>query len=425
MRTGKVVNGSGALQATLSLPPGTIVMFGEDENMWRAAKLVVVSPAPVRLGGGLELTVTYKKSETDAQEITETVTLPAGHLPIVVDEQALLDCEDASLLGDLHEANILHCLHLRYKAGQYFTRVGNILVSMCPPVDANLKNIDKNAWRRARHDASQRSRAHIFDVAETCLDSVKRAKKNQCCVLLGESGSGKSTCGKQFMNYFVSNGTGNSSDSGLLSSTSMSAVRRIMNAFGHATTKASEDSSRMGLLWQLRMNSKNGGCVGLRVSSMLLEVQRVTHHAVDDRNFHVFHELCMANPQLRKKLQLEGVKARDLKFLRPSTSPTSTTPLAPSSGRYLRSDGVNDADMVAELVKALDTMLPLKANAAGGGELLRYTAAVMHLGEIDFEESEGIKVKPSSAKALSIAAHLLGVDEVVLSDVCTTKSIKV
>jgi hypothetical protein len=192
MRAGKSLSGSGALQLALSLPPGTTILFSDEAEAWRAAKLVSMVPATVRSGGGLELTSRYPKAGGTG-EVVETVLLPAGHLPLVVNEAELVAANDLATLTEPHEATLLHALDLRYREGRRCTRIGDLLVVLStqssPSVDGLCEVEDPEAWARVNDPAP-----HVFEVAARC---ARGRGLTHAVLVAGERGSGKSRIASQ------------------------------------------------------------------------------------------------------------------------------------------------------------------------------------------------------------------------------------
>ena len=115
---------------------------------------------------------------------------------------------------------------------------------------------------------------------------------NQCIVVSGESGAGKTETNKQLMNYLVWRGSERSARAS--SSTLTEKIldtNPILEAFGNAKTTRNNNSSRFGRYVLVRFSRRQRG--GRRaVRTFLLERSRVTAVPTKgERNYHVFYQL--------------------------------------------------------------------------------------------------------------------------------------
>jgi myosin I len=135
--------------------------------------------------------------------------------------------------------------------------------------------------------------------------------RDQCVIISGESGAGKTESSKHLMRYISaitrpdpSNGTPNPNlnlnpnpnpnpnptlsphrhDILLLNS------NPILESFGNARTARNSNSSRFGKYMELRFDFR-GGPVGADVRTYLLEKSRVVGVPAGESNFHVFYQM--------------------------------------------------------------------------------------------------------------------------------------
>ncbi|ODM97427.1 Unconventional myosin-IXa [Orchesella cincta] len=96
---------------------------------------------------------------------------------------------DLCQLPDLNELTLLENLKSRFNTGHIYTYVGSILIAINPfrfhPI-YNPKYV-KLYQNRRREELPP----HIFAIADSAYHTMLKAKRNQCIVISGESGSGK------------------------------------------------------------------------------------------------------------------------------------------------------------------------------------------------------------------------------------------
>ncbi len=98
----------------------------------------------------------------------------------------------------------------------------------------------------------------------------------------------------------------------------MLATNPLLEAFGNAKTARNDNSSRFGKLLKTQFD-KRGRLTGACIESYLLEKSRVTRQAEDERNFHIFFQICAALPAaLRSELRITS--PRDYPYLTESTT---------------------------------------------------------------------------------------------------------
>lgn len=108
-----------------------------------------------------------------------------------------LDCDNLTGLQELSETALLSATKQRYNSNLIYTDVGDILVAVNPFQE--LPIYDKT-WSKAysRPDVSPLA-PHIFRVAARAFNAMMQGKKDQVCVISGESGAGKTESAKFIM----------------------------------------------------------------------------------------------------------------------------------------------------------------------------------------------------------------------------------
>jgi myosin-5 len=100
------------------------------------------------------------------------------------------------------------------------------------------------------------------------------------------------------------------------------AANPLLEAFGNAKTARNDNSSRFGKLIKAQF-AESGALVGACMVSYLLEKSRIARQSVDERNFHIFFQLCAALPDPDRS-QLGIRAAETFNYLRSSAACTST-----------------------------------------------------------------------------------------------------
>lgn len=97
--------------------------------------------------------------------------------------------EDMIHLGDLNEAGMVHNLLIRYRQNEIYTYTGSILVAVNP-----FQLLPLYTREQAQLYYNRRAGElppHVFAVANSCYFNMQRNKRDQCCVISGESGAVK------------------------------------------------------------------------------------------------------------------------------------------------------------------------------------------------------------------------------------------
>lgn len=108
-----------------------------------------------------------------------------------------VDSDNLTGLAELNEESLLSSVKQRYNEDSIYSDVGDILVAVNP--FRSLPMYDK-VWSQAynRPDVSALA-PHIYRVAARAFNSMVQGKKNQVCVISGESGAGKTESAKYIM----------------------------------------------------------------------------------------------------------------------------------------------------------------------------------------------------------------------------------
>uniref|UniRef100_A0A8B9VAH4 Myosin VIIB n=1 Tax=Anas zonorhyncha TaxID=75864 RepID=A0A8B9VAH4_9AVES len=109
--------------------------------------------------------------------------------------------EDMIRLGDLHEAGMVHNLLIRHQQHKIYTYTGSILVAVNPYQLLPLYTVDY--IRLYCNKRIGELPPHVFAIADNCYFNMKRNKRDQCCVISGESGAGKTESTKLILQFLA------------------------------------------------------------------------------------------------------------------------------------------------------------------------------------------------------------------------------
>lgn len=172
-----------------------------------------------------------------------------------------------------------------------YTYCGIVLVAINPYAELQLYGPD--IIRTYRGQANQGLEPHIFAVAEEAYAKLEREKCDLSIIVSGESGAGKTVSAKYAMRYFAAVG-GNESETQI--ERKILASSPIMEAIGNAKTTRNDNSSRFGKFTKLLFTNHVNvmSLTGATMQTYLLEKSRVVFQAPDERNYHIFYQLCAA-----------------------------------------------------------------------------------------------------------------------------------
>ena len=128
---------------------------------------------------------------------------------------------------------------------------------------------------------------------------MKKLKVNQCIVVSGESGAGKTETNRHLLNYLVWRGTDAASEDTLTQK--ILDTNPILESFGNAKTTRNNNSSRFGRYVLVRF-SADYQVIGAQVRTFLLERSRVTAASNEgERAYHVLYQVSALLPRRAAK----------------------------------------------------------------------------------------------------------------------------
>uniref|UniRef100_A0A3Q2QN27 Myosin X n=1 Tax=Fundulus heteroclitus TaxID=8078 RepID=A0A3Q2QN27_FUNHE len=335
---------------------------------------------------------TYKQNALTRQKVQ-----PMHH-------SSIRGVEDMATLEELHDGAIMHNLFQRYQQRQIYTYIGSILAAVNPyqPLPGLYERPAVELY--SRHRLGEIS-PHIFAVANDCYRSLWKRLQNQCVLISGESGAGKTESTKLILR-FLSAMSQHSLEVSCRDKTShveeaLLESSPIMEAFGNAKTVYNNNSSRFGKFVQLHFSQK-GNIQGGKIVDCILLKNRVVRQNPGERNYHIFYAiLAGASNQQREAFGL--TQPESYHYLRQSSCIADKT--------------INDNGTFQDVLSAMQTMQFTEENI---GEILRLLAGILHAGNIEFMTAGGAQV--SSKSALNWTSELLGLNSDQLAEVLTHRS---
>ncbi|XP_071990047.1 unconventional myosin-VIIa isoform X6 [Engystomops pustulosus] len=243
---------------------------------------------------------------------------------------------------------------------------------------------------------------HIFAIADNCYFNMQRNSKDQCCIISGESGAGKTESTKLILQFLAAiSGQHSWIEQQVLE------ANPILEAFGNAKTIRNDNSSRFGKYIDIHFNKK-GAIEGAKIEQYLLEKSRVCRQAPDERNYHVFYCMLKGMPADQKK-KLGLGKAADYNYL--------------CMGNCTTCDGRDDTKEYANIRSAMKVLMFTDTE---NWEISRLLAAILHLGNLRYEARmydnlDACEVIYSTS--LTTAANLLEVEPQDLMNCLTSRTI--
>ncbi|XP_038222882.1 myosin heavy chain 95F isoform X2 [Zerene cesonia] len=326
------------------------------------------------------------------------------------------DVDDNCELMFLNEATLLNNIVTRYKKSKIYTYVANILLAVNPYEDIP-DMYSSNTIKKYQGKSLGELPPHVFAIADKAFRDMKSLKQSQSIIVSGESGAGKTESTKYILKYLCdlwAKGAGPVEQKIL-------DANPILEAFGNAKTTRNNNSSRFGKFMEVHFNNKYH-VVGGHISHYLLEKSRICTQSAEERNYHVFYLLCAGAPQeLRAALKI--TKPDDYLYLKNGctqyfTSPQSGKKISASqmSKQHQTKGGLRDPilDDVEDFQRLHQALSRVGLTEEEQKSVYSVVAAVLHLGNIEFEEEGGARggcrVSPHCENALQTAADLLGVE---------------
>ncbi|XP_024135205.1 unconventional myosin-IXb isoform X3 [Oryzias melastigma] len=310
------------------------------------------------------------------------------------------DFADLCNLPVLNEDGILNNLRSRFYKKEIYTYAGSILIAINPFKFLPIYN-PKYVKMYENHQLGKLE-PHIFAIADVAYYAMLRKKVNQCIVISGESGSGKT----QSTNFLIHCLTA-LSQKGYASGVERTILGAgpVLEAFGNAKTAHNNNSSRFGKF--IQVNYLESGVVrGAVVEKYLLEKSRLVSREKNERNYHVFYYLLLgASEEERKEFKL----------------------LPPEEYFYLKQENFkieDEEDLRHDFERLQQAMEMVGFLPATKKQIFLVLSAILYLGNVTYQRKsngrdEGLEVGPP--EVLATLSDLLKVKEELLVEALTKR----
>uniref|UniRef100_A0A672JPA5 Unconventional myosin-Va n=1 Tax=Salarias fasciatus TaxID=181472 RepID=A0A672JPA5_SALFA len=354
------------------------VWIPDAEEVWKSAELTKDYK-----GGDASLQLMLE----DGKSIEHKLDPKTKNLPYLRNPDILVGENDLTALSYLHEPAVLHNLKVRFMDSKLiYTYCGIVLVAINPYETLPIYGTDIISAYSGQNMGDMDP--HIFAVAEEAYKQMARDERNQSIIVSGESGAGKTVSAKYAMRYFATV-SGSASEANV--EEKVLASNPIMEAIGNAKTTRNDNSSRFGKYIEIGFDARYR-IIGANMRTYLLEKSRVVFQADEERNYHIFYQLCAsAHLPEYKTLKLGG--ANDFLYTRQGRSPVI--------------DGVDDSKELCNTRSAF-TLLGINESYQMG--LFQVLAAILHLGNVEIKERDSdSSIIPPNNHHLTAFCELVGV----------------
>ncbi|XP_054864711.1 unconventional myosin-IXAa-like isoform X12 [Amphiprion ocellaris] len=324
---------------------------------------------------------------------------------------------DLCALPELTERALLESLRARFRQEKIYTYIGSILIVINPFQFLPIYN-PKYVKLYDNHTLGKLE-PHIYAVADVAYHAMLQRRKNQCIVISGESGSGKT----QSTNFLIHHLTA-LSQKGFASGVEQIILGAgpVLEAFGNAKTAHNNNSSRFGKF--IQVNYQESGTVrGAYVEKYLLEKSRLVYQEHNERNYHVFYYLLAgASEEERKAFHL--LKPEEYHYLNQMTKKSHKL----HWDNYYESELQDCFTVEGEDLKHDFERLQLAMEMVGflpttRKQIFSLLSAILHLGNIRYKKKtyRDDSIDICNPEVLPIVSELLEVKEEMLLEALTTR----
>uniref|UniRef100_A0A3P9MQG0 non-specific serine/threonine protein kinase n=1 Tax=Oryzias latipes TaxID=8090 RepID=A0A3P9MQG0_ORYLA len=315
--------------------------------------------------------------------------------------------DDLVNLDFLDEETIISHLLKRYDELQVYTYVGDILIALNP--FQNL-SIYSPQFSKLYHGVKRADNPpHIFATADAAYQGMVTFCKDQCIIISGESGAGKTESAHLIVQHLTFLGKANNRSL----REKILQVNPLVEAFGNACTAINDNSSRFGKYLEMKF-SPSGAVVGAKISEYLLEKSRVIKQALGEKNFHIFYYM------------YAGLHHQDK--LKTYRLPDRTPPRYIDSRQYKVMHDIISRKLYKEQFDAIqECFRNIGFTEEEVISVYRILSAILNTGNIEFaaitSQHQTDKSEVPNSEALENAASLLSIGAEELQEALTSQCV--
>lgn len=306
---------------------------------------------------------------------------------------------DMTLLTTISNESINENLKKRWTNAEIYTYIGAVLISVNPFRDLGIYTDETLEKYRGKNRLEVPP--HVFSIAETAYYNMNAYHENQCVIISGESGAGKTEAAKRIMQYIAAVSGGQDSSIQEIKDMVL-ATNPLLESFGCAKTLRNNNSSRHGKYLEIMFNDR-GEPIGAQITNYLLEKGRVVGQVENERNFHIFYQFTKAaSDAQREAYGLQGPEAYAYTSL----------------SNCLDVDSIDDQ---ADLNETLNAMQIIGLTDHEQGEIFKMLAAILWIGNVQFVEDDSGNSAIADTSVSDFVAYLLEVDPALTQKALTQR----
>ncbi|XP_071673148.1 unconventional myosin-XVIIIa isoform X3 [Patagioenas fasciata] len=224
--------------------------------------------------------------------------------------------EDLASLLYLNESSVLHTLRQRYGSNLLHTYAGPTMVIINPLSSPSMYS--EKVMHMFKGCRREDMSPHIYAVAQAAYRSMLMSRQDQAIVLLGASGSGKTTNCQHLVQYLatIAGSTGK-----VFSAEKWQALYTVLEAFGNSSTGMNSNATRFSQIISLDFDQA-GQVASASVQTLLLEKLRVARRPANESTFNVFYYLlACSDSALRTELHFNHLAENNVFGIVPLSKP--------------------------------------------------------------------------------------------------------
>eukprot|EP00759_Apiculatamorpha_spiralis_P035995 PhF_6_TR36369/c0_g1_i1/m.53425/K10357/MYO5; myosin V len=378
------------------IEPGVLVFFKCPKNSWI-------------LGTVDQWDGTFASCKAKANAAHVVTKLKNESLFVAREDMINEDVNDLLQLTILHDATLLRTLQLRYMRDVIYTNIGAIVIALNPfnfKIPAYMDSMMPQYL--AEGDRIEKNLPHSWAVAHNTFYEMRNDGENQCILVSGESGAGKTEASKIVMKYLAQvsclRGADEQKKAAMEVGNKINSTSPILEAFGNGKTVRNDNSSRFGKFMRVKFDTR-GFLNGAYITKYLLEKSRIVTAAANERLYHSFYLV---------------VRGRD------------ADPLGVKNEREFRTLGSGgcynnkEFDTDKEYDEVTNAMKYIGIKDEDVRAVWSVVAGVLAMGNVDFVASgEGSNIVPATAPYTQHTSKLWGIDDTILCTELVTTTLTI